>query len=299
MKQFSENFQNHINGEALSLCNCWRIIRADGTVLGFTDHDRDISFGGVVHEASSGFDASQVEENARINVDSHDLVGALQSDKISEADIKAQLYDGARIEHHIVNWSTPEESALMRTMLLGEISQQDHLFRAEARSLSALLDQTQFRRFEKTCSANFGDGHCGIDLNLWQTMCKIERIITPQMIAVSGIDSFAAGWFRAGRAVLSLASAVGPGAVFEIAEHLSPAHSGGHANLRLWSAIPDSVKPGDELVLTPGCNKQFATCRDRFANSINFKGFPHMPGPDFATSFAANADTMDGSPLVR
>ena len=28
------------------------------------------------------------------------------------------------------------------------------------------------------------------------------------------------------------------------------------------------------------CDQRFETCRDVFANTANFRGFPHMPGPD-------------------
>ncbi len=34
------------------------------------------------------------------------------------------------------------------------------------------------------------------------------------------------------------------------------------------------------MTVTIGCDKSFATCRDRFANALNFRGFPHMPGID-------------------
>ncbi|MDX5493645.1 MAG: phage BR0599 family protein, partial [Alphaproteobacteria bacterium] len=33
-------------------------------------------------------------------------------------------------------------------------------------------------------------------------------------------------------------------------------------------------------------DKQFTTCRDRFANAVNFRGFPHMPGNDFVMASA-------------
>jgi uncharacterized phage protein (TIGR02218 family) len=35
-----------------------------------------------------------------------------------------------------------------------------------------------------------------------------------------------------------------------------------------------------------GCDKQFATCRDRFGNAANFRGFPHIPGNDYVISHA-------------
>ena len=37
--------------------------------------------------------------------------------------------------------------------------------------------------------------------------------------------------------------------------------------------------------LTEGCDKRFATCRTRFANSANFRGEPHLPGNDLLTRY--------------
>lgn len=38
--------------------------------------------------------------------------------------------------------------------------------------------------------------------------------------------------------------------------------------------------------ITAGCDKQFATCQAKFANAVNFRGFPHMPGNDYILAVA-------------
>ena len=54
--------------------------------------------------------------------------------------------------------------------------------------------------------------------------------------------------------------------------------------------------PGDTFTVTAGCDKQFATCQAKFANAVNFRGFPHMPGNDFVTAVARPGDPAnDGS----
>ncbi len=42
------------------------------------------------------------------------------------------------------------------------------------------------------------------------------------------------------------------------------------------------------------CDQRFETCRDVFANTENFRGFPHMPGSDFVLAGPA-AGQNDGS----
>jgi uncharacterized phage protein (TIGR02218 family) len=54
------------------------------------------------------------------------------------------------------------------------------------------------------------------------------------------------------------------------------------------------VSAGDGFAVTPGCDKTFATCRDRFVNSVNFRGFPHMPGNDAALAGPAADQPLDG-----
>ncbi|SFE47808.1 phage conserved hypothetical protein BR0599 [Methylobacterium sp. 13MFTsu3.1M2] len=52
--------------------------------------------------------------------------------------------------------------------------------------------------------------------------------------------------------------------------------------------------------LTAGCDKRLATCRDRFANAVNFQGFPHMPGNDAVMRAVPGSDPiLDGGSLFR
>lgn len=59
------------------------------------------------------------------------------------------------------------------------------------------------------------------------------------------------------------------------------------------------IAEGDLFAVTAGCDKRFATCVEKFANGINFRGFPHMPGNDFALSYARAGAGNDGAPVVE
>jgi uncharacterized phage protein (TIGR02218 family) len=48
--------------------------------------------------------------------------------------------------------------------------------------------------------------------------------------------------------------------------------------------MPRGIAPGDAFEVTAGCDKQLGTCRAKFGNALNFRGFPHMPGNDFIVS---------------
>jgi uncharacterized phage protein (TIGR02218 family) len=46
-----------------------------------------------------------------------------------------------------------------------------------------------------------------------------------------------------------------------------------------------SIEAGARLWIGEGCDKRFATCRDRFGNAANFRGEPHLPGNDLLTRY--------------
>jgi uncharacterized phage protein (TIGR02218 family) len=50
--------------------------------------------------------------------------------------------------------------------------------------------------------------------------------------------------------------------------------------------MPEPIAVGDTFTVTAGCDKRFATCRDRFDNVLNFRGYPHIPGNEYVTRYA-------------
>lgn len=55
----------------------------------------------------------------------------------------------------------------------------------------------------------------------------------------------------------------------------------GRVFTRRCGAILGDEQCQADTSLGPTCDKTLTTCRDVFGNAENFRGFPHMPGPDF------------------
>ena len=56
----------------------WRVIRRDGVTLGFTTHDRDLWFDGVLHRAAPGMVPSAIRRSTDFEPDSAEVQGALR-----------------------------------------------------------------------------------------------------------------------------------------------------------------------------------------------------------------------------
>ena len=87
MSNFPEPLAGHLQGTVTTVCHCWRLTRKDGTISGFTDHDRPLVVDGTGFEPQSGLSASEARDTLGLAVDTVDVEGALSSDSIRDEDI--------------------------------------------------------------------------------------------------------------------------------------------------------------------------------------------------------------------
>jgi len=163
MQTFSQNFQSHIARSATTLCWAWQLTRMDGVVMGFTDHDEDMAFAGINHQAETGFSASDIENRLGFSLNNSAVQGVLSADVITDADINAGLYDGAAIKVFRVNWRSSNERGLIWSGQIGDISLRDGMFEAELIGKSIALDRSTGRVFSRLCDASFGDERCTVN----------------------------------------------------------------------------------------------------------------------------------------
>ncbi|KQZ14298.1 beta tubulin [Mesorhizobium sp. Root554] len=280
-----------------TLCTCWRVERLDGALFGFTDHDRPLTFAGLTYEPASGFTASDVAVSLGLAVDTMEVEGALSSEAITEADIALGLWDNARIEIWRVDWSDVADRVILRKGSIGEIGRGEIAFQAEMRGLAHELNQERGRTFQKLCDAVVGDARCGVSLADpdFAGAGAVETAIDDRILLVSGLDAFEDGWFAQG--LLAWTSGDNSGARVEVAGHLVQASNS--VRLQLWRRAERPVETGDAFTITAGCGKTFAICQQKFANGVNFRGFPHMPGNDVALSVAKKGGENDGGSLFN
>ncbi len=278
MRQLPPGLQAHLDTGATTLCQCWRITTRNGRVLGFTDHDRKITFDGVMFEPGTGFTGTAMEQSVGLSVDSQDVSGVLKSGGLEEADLASGVYDDAEISIWLVNWQEPAQRLLLRTGNLGEVTRGALAFTAEVRGLAHRLNQTHGRLFQYTCDAELGDVRCGVDVDepAFSALAEVDVVTDGRRLTVTGLEGYPQGWFEQGLAVVQ--GGEGGGLQYRIRAHAADAVS---VVLELDERPARSLQAGTILKVIAGCDKRFETCRAKFANAVNFRGFPHMPGDDF------------------
>lgn len=166
MKSLTAGMKTHISGAVTTLCSCWKVTREDGHILGFTDHDTDITFEGVVYIAQSGYFRSAISNSATTSVDNLEVKGFLDDETISEADLINGMYDYASVEIFLLNWANLGQGIIrMRYGHFGEVTRwPSGLFVVELRGLMQQFEQTVGQIFTPECRADLGDKRCKITL---------------------------------------------------------------------------------------------------------------------------------------
>jgi uncharacterized phage protein (TIGR02218 family) len=294
MKQLPPGLQAHLDTGTTTLAWCWRLTPHGGAGLGFTDHDRDLAFDGTTFEAATGFAATEIKDAVGLSVDNLEVESALRSDRLNEDDLAAGLYDDAAVEIWRVNWQDVSQRVLMRAGSLGEVRRAGLAFTAEVRGLAHYLQQPKGRLYQYGCDADLGDARCTVDLTDadFRGTGTVTAASSTRLFTASGLGAFAGGWFT--RGLVTFTSGANAGRAQEVKRHAG----GMAASIELWQPMALPIAPGDTFIITAGCDKRFPTCQEKFANAVNFRGFPHMPGNDFITTIARPGDPgNDGGPL--
>lgn len=290
MRNLTPELRARLESGATTLCACWRVIRRDGNVQGFTDHDCDIVFDDVRYSAMSDLDGSSFDAEIGFAIGGAEVSGALSSASISESDLLNGAWDGARVEMWRVDWREPVHRILLHIGVVGEVRRSGAAFVAELRSLSHALDQEHGRLFSANCDADLGDVRCGFALEGAPFVNDLVVTAATRGEVAASLPLTAAGFFTNGRILFT--GGLNDGAVAHIKDHRDYA-------LILWTPLAHAPAVGDPFRLTAGCDKTFATCTSKFANTINFRGFPHLPGNDELFSYAGRSARLDGGSHFR
>lgn len=295
MRTLPEAFEEHITTGATTLCNCWKITRHDGLVQGFTDHDEAVSFKGLTYEAEAGFIGTESLSRIGLAAGTMEVHSALSSGKLEEGDLANGLYDNAKVELYLVNWQSPEDQhILMKAGNIGEVRRGELSFMAEFRGLAHHLQQPRGRVFQATCDAELGDSRCGVDLAApaFKATASVTAVTEDQIITTDGLSTYESGWAIGGRVTWQTGG--NAGAIREVKSHIRQPDL--TSIIKFWTSLTVPPEAGDSFVITAGCDKRFATCRNKFANHLQFRGFPHIPGNDYLISSPGQSEgAKDGS----
>ena len=261
-----------LRAELVTLAWCWRLSRRDGVTIGLTSHDRDLFIDGLVYRAAPGMKPSAIETRDDLDTATMDIEGAIASDAIAARDLDAGRWDGAEFRLFLTDWTAPDAAPVtLARGSLGAIERRGAGFSAELKGVAQLLDRPVCPATSPSCRSALGDTACRVDLARLMYMRRVVAVAGRVVTLDAAVPHMAFGellWIEGANCGLASPVIAVEGAELHLAE--APAF------------LPDAPV---RVRLTEGCDKQLGTCRDRFANAVNFRGEAHLPGNDLLTRY--------------
>lgn len=291
VRNISSNLLAHLQQEAMTLALCVKLTRVDGTIMGFTTYDHNLILSNgdgtfQTYDPSNSFEPTSIRQEASQGVDNVEIDGILKSTDITDSDVIAGKYDDATVQVYLCNYRSPADGAI--TMLngtIGEITFRDGSFTCEIRSLSQFMQQQIGELISPTCRVlQLGDARCKIALGPYQFARTITVIDSVYQFRVT--DASVTDYYTYGRVWATSGANSGLGITREIKDHNFSTPS---AIIVIQEAFPYPFTVGDNLMLEAGCDRQLSSCRDKFANLVNFRAEPYVPGVDQLLRFGRKA----------
>jgi len=265
----------HLGQEVTTLAHLWKLIRQDGEIFGFTDHDESIIYAGLTYEAATGFMPSTIATANGLAVDDLELEGVLSSSAINQEDLLAGLWDGAEVWLYRVNYKNLADGAIvMRRGWTGEVRGGQTSFVAELRGMAQKLAQQIGENYSPLCRATFCDARCKLDLDDFKVSGTLTAV-TDRRIFTDASRTEANDYFNFG--LVTFLTGANAGLSREVKTYFSD-------TIECELPFPFDVSVGDTYELWRGCDKRLATCRDTYNNVINFRGEPYVPITDSLVS---------------
>jgi uncharacterized phage protein (TIGR02218 family) len=291
----SEALAAHLATGLTTVVRAWEVTRKDGRRFGFTDHDLDLTFDGLVFRAESGMSAAALQQGTGLSVDNTEAVGALSHHSVTDADIAAGRFDGALVTAWMVNWADVDARKVLFRGTLGEITRSGGAFSAELRGLTEALNRPVGRVFQTPCTAVLGDRSCRVDLDApnMRAVGTVTEVTSKGGLIVTVPEAFEAEWFQRGRVNVvdgdfaGLWGSIKRDILFE----------DGARRIDLWEPLRVAVPPGTQVQLVVGCDKRFETCRTKFDNLLNYQGFPDIPQEEWILVHPTMTTRRDGGSL--
>lgn len=260
----------------LSRCLCLDL--RDGTTLGITDHDTDLSVdlgdGAVTYQSGTGALPSDVALSIGFDVDNYEVRGPVGL-VFTQAALLGGRFDRARARLFDVDWDSPAGFYRLMNGKVAEVRIEGGQFVMSARSQIDAYNQTIGRVLSPYCSHDYGDTKCQATV---PTFPATVATVTDEMTFTV---TFTGSTPTAQQASLGLVEFLTGDLAGTLPVEVFSLSAG---TLNLYAPLAEAPGVGDTLTLSGGCSKlrssddvNVITCLSN-ANVENFGGFPDAPG---------------------
>ncbi len=295
MRYISPTNLTYLDGAFQTLCLIIKMTLRNGDVRGFTDLDVDITVSSVLYRAKMGIAVSAMRWTNKLENEKTELRGNFSAltGGLTEAEAREGLYNEAEVEISLVRWDTAALVAPLKKGLLCNFTPAGAGYTAEVSSLAYKLSKKLIvEEVTFDCTAELGDARCTASAGFGS-----DGVITSWVNASSFV---ATGFFGAwglsdeiigGKLILI-------GTPYDWFKNKIKSFDSGSDTFVFWKPFPAGAVGGNyDFTAYLGCDLKPTTCKDRFNNLVNYRGFHFVPDKD-ETAIYVNRYSDDGAGYV-
>jgi uncharacterized phage protein (TIGR02218 family) len=272
------------NDGQLVMADAFLFALRSGVTLAYTNSEITFTFGGNTYLGNSVLISGlKYKASIGLDVDKQQVtVAARSTDTIAAAApflqaLRDGAFDGAEVTRSRVFWSDVVGGTLVDGVVLfkGRFGSVDRLGRTTAEfavnSDLVLLDIDMPRNiYQPTCLHTLYDSGCTLAKAAFGSNGTVGSGSTASVITWSGASLN----FQQGS--ITFTSGVNAG----VTATVNSAVAG--VSLTLAYPLQSPPSPGDTFTVYFGCDHTPGTCKSKFNNLANFRGFPYVPPPQMA-----------------
>lgn len=268
MKAVDPDLAETLSENLTYLCRLWAITRVDGEVMRFTDHDKDITFGGEFYTSNNSFQATAVSNRINSAASDMDITVLLVDNQISYNDLKRGLYDSALTTVTMVNYKRLDLGGVPLAEGVLATIEFPNRFVATLRITGGVgkTERLLTEKYSTSCRAKFGDDRCKVDLDDYTEAFTVDTSPHGQEFAASELTGEPNN--RYARGFVTWLTGANTGTKTEVVTNIG-------GSVRLFIKTPYPIQPGDDGTITRGCPKTLSACQG-YANVPNYRGEPYI-----------------------
>ena len=306
MKSIPIALQTYIDADATTLCYLCKVTTKGGTVYGFTNLDAPVTYddgtGSLVYAADNGFTPERLQATADLAVDNTEIQGWVADTGITEAQIRAGLFDFAKIIVYRVNYlDLTAGHEIIVSGTAGETIFTELGWKTEFRSLTQQTKQPISKLYSITCRARFGSQPIGTGGGVPEEKFPCTKAFTWVSGTVTAVDATEPDRIFTCSTLTQADAYFVPGVV----QWLTGNNAGAQMEVDVFAAgvvshtlaLAYVVAIGDTFQIRQDCNKVALTvgtvqgdCKDKHNNLLNFRGEHLIRPADAATLMVPGAN---------
>jgi uncharacterized phage protein (TIGR02218 family) len=256
-----------------TLTQLWTLT-AGANVIRRTTFDQTLTYMSNTY-ATAPLQPSAFDEQGDLTPNQMEIAVDLTGSGITEAALVGTTWDRARLLIQVIDFLSLGAAPVRKWQgfLARADVQNGQLSRCEFLSISHLLNQPIGHLYSPTCRvAEYGDAECGKNIAA-ETFTGTVQTVTDSATFRVNVNQAVANYFQFGTCRFTSGANNG----IDKFEIKTSAANGANTDLLIIQEFPFAVMVGDAVTIVRGCDREFATCKDR-DNALRFRGEPDIPG---------------------